>query len=89
MSIDLEYLKNGGIINEFDKKNLAMTNAYKLLIGGLNKWELEFNADDKTHNQNVTYKSIETLISYFETREDYEKCNNLKKLKIIRNKTWI
>ena len=89
MSIDLEYLKNEGNINEFDKKNIAMNNAYKLLIGGLNNWELEFTADDNPHNQNTTYKSIETLISYFQTTEEYEKCNNLKKLKIIRNKTWI
>ena len=53
MSIDLEYLKNEGNINEFDKKNIAMNNAYKLLIGGLNNWELEFTADDNPHSAHL------------------------------------
>ena len=89
MGIDLEYLKNDDNLNEFERENDAMNNAYKLLIGGLNKWELEFKADEENFNLHTNYKSIDTLLSYFENREEYDKCNNLKKLKIIRNKTWI
>ena len=89
MGIDLEYLENEDNLNEFERESTAMNDAYKLLMGGLNKWDLEFKADDKKIHLNPPHKSIDTLISYFEKMEDYEKCNNLKKLKIIRNKTWI
>ena len=89
MGIDLEYLENEGDLSEFENRNWAMNNAYKLLLGGLDKWDLEFTADDKNLYLSPPHKSIDTLISYFENIEDYDKCNNLKKLKIIRNKTWI
>ena len=89
MGIDLDYLENGGEFNEFERENNSMNNAYKLLMGGLDKWELKFKTDDKKPDPNTNYRAINKLISYFENREEYEKCNNLKKLKIIRDKTWI
>jgi len=89
MGLDLEYLENDDNLNEFERENQSMNSAYKLLIGGVDNWELEFNADHKDTKPDSTYKSINRLISYFENREEYDKCNNLKKLKIIRDKTWI
>ena len=89
MGIDFEYLENEDNLNEFERENHSMNDAYKLLLGGINNWELEFKADDKNSHLKTAHKSIDILISYFENREEYEKCNNLKKLKIIRNKPWI
>tara|TARA_R100001594_G_scaffold58016_1_gene92005 strand:+ start:19 stop:288 length:270 start_codon:yes stop_codon:yes gene_type:complete len=89
MGIDLEYWENEDNFNEFERENRSMNNAYKLLLGGIDNWELEFKADNTNTHLESTHKSIDTLITYFEKRQEYEKCNNLKKLKIIRNKTWI
>ena len=85
MGIDFEYLENEDNLNEFERENHSMNDAYNLLLGSINNWELEFKADDKNSHLKTAHKSIDTLISYFENREEYEKCNELNNYRNLRD----
>ena len=52
----------------------AMADAYDVLIDNWNPWPLHFGKDKKL-------KLLDSFIDYWQVEEEYEKCDNLLKIK--------
>ena len=53
---------------------LAMTDAYDVLIDNWNPWPLHFDKNKKL-------KLLDSFIDYWQDEEEYEKCDNLLRIK--------
>jgi hypothetical protein len=82
MSNDIVDRENENIADKHELLHEAMTNAYLLIVGELTYEELIDNGSElwlpSGFDESV---SINIIINYFESIEDYEKCSDMLKVK--------